>query len=480
MPPAAAAPPRPRSIRSGCASPIGSMRIAMLVMIGSGWQIYNASPLFAFTFPGSDHARRLAGRRPALAFRRHVAAGRQRLVYVVLGLATGRFRRKLLPIRPAEVVRDVAAALAGRLSHDDLVALQRRAEAALCRRASLAGVVIVLRPRDLEAGAAAGADRPVRRLRGRARYVHFFCHGGDRRVPRRPCACMALLVPKSLRAMIRGRKEATCAASARSSPASIRAAHQGRGQAAARSVAAAVPAQRREPRRADAAHRLRHRRRRRRPRSALRKMSQFNDWVQARLFNPNRLAPTYPESAITRPFPFNGYYPEERGARRRRGPLQARRRRPGRQQAAVDARPALRAAAGDADHPAHLRRGLERDRQVDRRAAHGVPHAASAPTSPPNTLRSAAPRAIPAPIDMPTALHPQTQMTFKFDGEILPRRYGFPMRIRIPTKLGFKNPKYVIGIAVLNNVHRRLLGGPGLQLVQRALARAFNRLSIRS
>jgi DMSO/TMAO reductase YedYZ molybdopterin-dependent catalytic subunit len=54
-------------------------------------------------------------------------------------------------------------------------------------------------------------------------------------------------------------------------------------------------------------------------------------------------------------------------------------------------------------------------------------------------------------IDMPTALHPQTQMTFKFDGATLPTRLGFPMRIRIPTKLGFKNPKYVVGLAVLNN-----------------------------
>src|SRR5262245_21622831 len=40
---------------------------------------------------------------------------------------------------------------------------------------------------------------------------------------------------------------------------------------------------------------------------ALRKVSDFNDWVQARLFNPNRLAPTYPETAITRPFRFNAF-----------------------------------------------------------------------------------------------------------------------------------------------------------------------------
>ena len=49
-----------------------------------------------------------------------------------------------------------------------------------------------------------------------------------------------------------------------------------------------------------------------------------------------------------------------------------------------------------------------------------------------------------SPLDMATALHPQTQMTFKFGDEILPRDYGYPMKIRVPTKLGFKNPKYVI------------------------------------
>jgi len=51
-------------------------------------------------------------------------------------------------------------------------------------------------------------------------------------------------------------------------------------------------------------------------------------------------------------------------------------------------------------------------------------------------------------IDMPTALHPQTQMSFKFDHQILPRAYGFPMKIRIPTKLGFKQPKYVVAMEV--------------------------------
>jgi DMSO/TMAO reductase YedYZ molybdopterin-dependent catalytic subunit len=54
-------------------------------------------------------------------------------------------------------------------------------------------------------------------------------------------------------------------------------------------------------------------------------------------------------------------------------------------------------------------------------------------------------------IDMPTALHPQTQMTFRFADELLPTKFGFPLRVRIPVKLGFKNPKHVVGLAVLNN-----------------------------
>src|SRR5215472_12928041 len=44
---------------------------------------------------------------------------------------------------------------------------------------------------------------------------------------------------------------------------------------------------------------------------ALMKVSYFNDRVQGWLFRPNTLAPTYPDSAVTRPFPFNAYYPED-------------------------------------------------------------------------------------------------------------------------------------------------------------------------
>src|SRR5882672_3242355 len=77
--------------------------LAILVMIGSGWQIYNASPLFGFTFPGSI----TLGGWLAGALLWHFAAmwllAVNGIVYVALGLATGRFRSKLLPIRPGEV-----------------------------------------------------------------------------------------------------------------------------------------------------------------------------------------------------------------------------------------------------------------------------------------------------------------------------------------------------------------------------------------
>jgi thiosulfate reductase cytochrome b subunit len=177
--------------------------LAVLILIGSGWQIYNASPLFAFTFPGSlTLGGWLAG---GLLW--HFAAMwllvANGLVYVVLGLATGRLRRQLLPVRPADVVRDVAAALAGRLSRDDL-ARYNAAQKALYAGVLLAGVVIVAsglamwKPVQLQELAALLGGYEGARL------VHFFAmaaivlflvvH-----------VVMALLVPRSLRAMIRGR-----------------------------------------------------------------------------------------------------------------------------------------------------------------------------------------------------------------------------------------------------------------------------------
>ena len=177
--------------------------IAMLVMIGSGWEIYNASPLFGFSFPGSI----TLGGWLAGALLWHFAAmwvlAINGIVYVALGLITGRFRRKLLPIRPSEVIADTRAALAFNLSHDDLSkynSVQRLLYAGII----VVAVVIVLsglsiwKPIQLQWLTAlfGGYDA--------ARYVHFFAMAaivGFLVIH----VLLALLVPKSLRAMVTGR-----------------------------------------------------------------------------------------------------------------------------------------------------------------------------------------------------------------------------------------------------------------------------------
>ena len=108
--------------------------LAVLMMVTSGWQIYNASPLFPFTFPSAI----TLGGWLAGALQWHFAAmwllALNGLVYVLYGVLSGHFRRKLLPISPRALLRDVTQALRGRLAHEDLSvynAAQRGAYAAL-------------------------------------------------------------------------------------------------------------------------------------------------------------------------------------------------------------------------------------------------------------------------------------------------------------------------------------------------------------
>jgi thiosulfate reductase cytochrome b subunit len=177
--------------------------VAMLVMIGSGWEIYNAAPLFAFTFPRSI----TLGGWLAGALLWHFAAmwvlAINGLIYLVLGLVTGRFRRKLLPIRPGEVVTDVKAALTFKLAHDDL-SVYNSVQRLLYLGVILAGIVIVLsglaiwKPVQLQELTALFGGYEA------ARYVHFFAMVaivGFLVVH----VVLALIVPKSLRAMVIGR-----------------------------------------------------------------------------------------------------------------------------------------------------------------------------------------------------------------------------------------------------------------------------------
>jgi thiosulfate reductase cytochrome b subunit len=117
--------------------------VAVLVMIGSGWEIYNASPLFPFGFPRAI----TLGGWLAGALLWHFAAmwvlAVNGLIYVALGIATGRFRKKLLPIRPSDVIADASAALKGKLSHDDL-SVYNAVQKLLYLGVIIAGVVIAL------------------------------------------------------------------------------------------------------------------------------------------------------------------------------------------------------------------------------------------------------------------------------------------------------------------------------------------------
>jgi thiosulfate reductase cytochrome b subunit len=176
---------------------------AMVLMIMSGWQIYNASPLFGFTFAKSITLGGWLG--GALLW--HFAAMWLLMVngsvYLVLGFVTGRFRKKLLPITPEGVISDTKAALTGKLSHDDL-SKYNNVQKLLYAGVIIVGVLIVLsglaiwKPVQLQWLTALFGGYPI------ARYVHFFCMAAIVAFMVVHIA-LALIVPKSLRAMIIGR-----------------------------------------------------------------------------------------------------------------------------------------------------------------------------------------------------------------------------------------------------------------------------------
>ena len=181
---------------------------AVLVMVASGWQIYNASPLFeSVTFPEAV----TLGGWLAGALQWHFAAmwllAVNGLVYVAYGIASGHFRRKLLPVSPRLVLRDVKQALRGKLAHDDLSvynAAQRAAYLALI----IALVLLVLsglslwKPVQLqELAALMGGYESARR-------VHFFCMGIVVLVVV-VHVVMVALVPRTFPTMITGRLRRT-------------------------------------------------------------------------------------------------------------------------------------------------------------------------------------------------------------------------------------------------------------------------------
>ena len=177
--------------------------LAILVMVTSGWQIYNASPLFGFSFPDElTLGGWLAG-----ALQWHFAAmwllALNGLIYVAYGVMSGHFRRRLLPISPRALVGDVLAALRGRLSHADLSvynAAQRAAylAAILLAACLIASGLVIWKPVQFYWLGSLMGDYEGARL------LHFFCMTGLVAFVLVHVA-MVLLVPKTFLTMITGK-----------------------------------------------------------------------------------------------------------------------------------------------------------------------------------------------------------------------------------------------------------------------------------
>jgi DMSO/TMAO reductase YedYZ molybdopterin-dependent catalytic subunit len=178
-------------------------------------------------------------------------------------------------------------------------------------------------------------------------------------------------------------------------------------------------------------------------------MSRWNDGVQDWLFDPKRLAPEFPESRITRPFPYNGYYPESEVPE-------------------IDgASYKLELAGMIREKKPWTLAELYALPQVSQVTRHICVEGWSAIGKWSGVRFSDFLARIGADttakyvgfqcaddyygsIDMATALHPQTQLSLRYADEELPPKYGYPMKLRIPTKLGFKNPKLIAAIFVTN------------------------------
>lgn len=176
--------------------------VAIVTMVLSGWRIYNASPFFPFRFP----VELTIGGWLAGALQWHFAAMwllvANGAVYLLYGIFSGHFHRKLWPIKPAALVADLRAALGGHLAHDDL-AVYNTAQRAAYLTLILAIVVLVLsglaiwKPVQLQllAGLMGGYEG--------ARRVHFFAMALTVLIVVVHVAMVAL-VPKTFLTMITG------------------------------------------------------------------------------------------------------------------------------------------------------------------------------------------------------------------------------------------------------------------------------------
>jgi thiosulfate reductase cytochrome b subunit len=177
--------------------------VAVLIMVSSGWRIYNASPLFDFRFANDI----TLGGWLAGAIQWHFAAmwllATNGLLYLLLNVISARLWRKFLPLSPRAIHADLKAALHGRLSHADphrYNAVQRAAYLF----AILDILLLVLSGLVLWKSVQFPLLRELLGGYEVARYVHFFAMAGLVAFAGVHLA-MAVLVPRTLLTMIRGR-----------------------------------------------------------------------------------------------------------------------------------------------------------------------------------------------------------------------------------------------------------------------------------
>lgn len=177
--------------------------VAVVVLVASGWRIYDAAPFFGFTIP----AQFTLGGWLAGAIQWHFAAmwllAANGLAYVLLNLATGRAARRFLSLSPRAFVADLASALRGRLSHADpgrYNAVQRAAYLFVV----LDTVLLVLSGLVLWKSVQFPLLRELLGGYEAARRVHFVAMAALVGFAAAHLAMVAL-VPRTLRAMVLGR-----------------------------------------------------------------------------------------------------------------------------------------------------------------------------------------------------------------------------------------------------------------------------------
>ncbi len=177
--------------------------LAVVIMVTSGWRIYNASPLYDFKFAKDITLGGWLGG----AIQWHFAAmwllAANGLVYLLCNAATGRIVRKFFPLSPRAIIADLVDALRGKLAHDDLShynAVQRAAYLFVIVDA----VLLVLSGLVLWKSVQFPLLRELLGGYENARRVHFFAMAAMVAFVAVHLAMVAL-VPRTLLAMIRGR-----------------------------------------------------------------------------------------------------------------------------------------------------------------------------------------------------------------------------------------------------------------------------------